>query len=306
MNSNLNENILTPWKYNPKEFYEWSGEVYDNERFIDMYNTAPKNTMILVNNMCFMEIVENNYDNFLKINVDIIRHVNNGVYNIDEKTLKEKMNRYLSHHKNERFHYYEVYDVEKREQGTISILLQFEIPQENIGNFIWGTYMDDIEYLGMEFIYIVNPSVHNDNTQNNISKIQNDTFLNTLGTEFVRNKDIIINQFPGMKIYIDDDMMKIQRSQKYHIPQEEIEQLDDIVKKQSDHFMDYIGKYISDELYRDGMLCKIEELKIDIYTNSLSYTLTLYIPMRKLRVINWEEAMYPFRIFHNEVITPYI
>ena len=72
MHNNQNDNTLPPWKYNPEEFYEWSGEVYDNERFMNMYDTAPKNTIILVNNMCFMEIVENNYENFLKINVDII------------------------------------------------------------------------------------------------------------------------------------------------------------------------------------------------------------------------------------------
>lgn len=306
MHNSQNDNILTPWKYSPGEFYEWSGEVYDNERFIDIYNTAPKNTIILVNNMCFMEIVKNNYDNFLKINIDIIRHVNNRVYDTNEKILKDTMNEYLSHNKNTRFHHYEVYDVEKREQDTISIILQFEIPQENIENLTWGTYMDDIEYLGMEFVYITNPLVHNNNVKNNIIEIQNDILLNTLGSELPRNKDIIINQLPEIKLHIDDDMMKIQQSREHHISQEYIEQLSNTVRKQSDHVIKHIEKYISDEAYRDGMLYKLEKLKADTSKNSLSYTLTLYIPMRKLRIISWKEAIYPFQKFHNEFISPYV
>ena len=301
MHNNQNDNTLPPWKYNPEEFYEWSGEVYDNERFMNMYDTAPKNTIILVNNMCFMEIVENNYENFLKINVDIIKHVNNGVYNTNEKILKDTINKYLSHHKNTRFRHYEVYDVEKREQNIISIILQFEITRENIKNLTWGTYMDDIEYLGMEFIYISNPTL-----QNNITGIQNDTLLNTLGSELVRNQDIIINQLPVLKIHIDEDMMKIQQSQKHHISQEKIDKLYDTVREQSDHIMNDIEKYISDESYRDGMLYTLEELQTDTCTNNLYHTLTLYIPMRKLRIISWEEAIYPFQKFHNEVISPYV
>ena len=153
----------------------------------------------------------------------------------------------------------------------------------------------------MEFIYISNPTL-----QNNITGIQNDTLLNTLGSELVRNKNIIINQLPVLKIHIDEDMMKIQQSQKHHTSQEKIDKLYNTVREQSDHIMNDIEKYISDESYRDGMLYKLEELQTDTCTNNLYHTLTLYIPMRKLRIISWEEAIYPFQKFHNEVISPYV
>ena len=294
------------WIHTTDSFHEWKGEIYDDVRLIDMYETAPKNVIILVNDMCFVEVVENDHEEFLKINVNLVRTANESIYATDEKVLRDIMNNYLVNHHHPRFHYYEVYDVEKRKDNKLDIILQFEIQKEYIGGFTWDIYMDDIEYLGMEFMYASNLSLHADDFQDTIIEIADNVLLNDLGGKIAHNKDIPVTQRPGMSIYVDSDMMKIQQTQTYHIAQEyQINQMDKVERFVINHSkttMDDIERYVDKEVYRDGMLYKLEDISIDLTQSHVGYTLTLYIPTRKLRIISWKEAIYPFEKFYNEVI----
>lgn len=291
------------WMNEPDSFYEWVGQIYDNTKLQDIYDTAPKNIIILVNEMCFLEIVENKHEQLLKINVDLVKDANQDIYHMDEKMLRDAMNAYLKDHKQPRFHYYEVFDVVKAENNKIEILLQFEIEKSEIGGFTWDIYMDDIEYLGIEFIYINNFSAHIEDAEDTLVGISDNMILNILAGELVRNSDIPVTSIPGTFLRIDNEVMRIQQFRSYNSPQDKpVDMIKKYLEKQIDRTMKEIEKYVSDEPYREHMLFKLEEFNVDVYRNTVDYVLTLYIPMKKLRIITWGDAISQFDKFYKDVI----
>lgn len=291
------------WINEPDSFYEWVGQIYDNTKLQDIYDTAPKNTIILVNEMCFVEIVENKHEQLLKINVNLIKDANQDIYHMDEKMLRDAMNAYLKDQKQPRFHYYEVFDVVKAENNKIEILLQFEIKKSEIGGFTWDIYMDDIEYLGIEFIYVNNFSAHIEDAEDTLVGISDNMILNILAGELVRNSDIPVTSIPGTFLRIDNEVMRIQQFRSYNAPQDKpVDMIKKYLEKQINRAMKEIEKYVSDEPYKEHMLFKLEEFNVDVYHNTVDYVLTLYIPMRKLRIITWGDAISQFDKFYKDVI----